>query len=156
MLMETLSDYGALSYFGVQTFTTAIYNTWLNMGDRASAALLSVALLAVMLGLIVAEGRARGRAQFYTQSGKGQAPLRRPLKAWQGWVVLLLCVMPVVLGLLAFNRYMRQALEQVGLKPDGFAGHSVGEWSAMLASGMMSRAIIAVPSPSWMPRNSAA
>ncbi|MFN4328485.1 MAG: ABC transporter permease [Limnobacter sp.] len=131
VLMETLSDYGALSYFGVQTFTTAIYNTWLNMGDRASAALLSVALLAVMLGLIVAEGRARGRAQFYTQSGKGQAPLRRPLKAWQGWVVLLLCVMPVVLGFVTPVAVMLKLLVHVDTTVDwGRAGKWV--WHSAL------------------------
>lgn len=50
-------------------------------------------------------------------------------------------LMQVVLGLLSFNRYMRQTLEAVGLRADGYAGHSIGEWSAMLASGMMSQAL---------------
>lgn len=50
-------------------------------------------------------------------------------------------LMQVVLGLLAFNRYMLRTLQRMGLQADGYAGHSIGEWSAMLASGMMSQAL---------------
>ncbi|HEX4856231.1 MAG TPA: ABC transporter permease subunit, partial [Limnobacter sp.] len=98
VLMETLAEYGALSYFGVQTFTTAIFKTWLNMGDRESAALLAVMLLSVMLLLIASESRARGRAQFYTQSGRGGAVERKPLKPVQASLVVVLCSLPFMLG----------------------------------------------------------
>lgn len=47
----------------------------------------------------------------------------------------------VVQGLLGFNRMMHDALSQLGLAPDVYAGHSIGEWSAMLASGMMDQAL---------------
>ncbi|HEX4843332.1 MAG TPA: iron ABC transporter permease [Limnobacter sp.] len=100
VLMETLSEFGALAYFGVRTFTTAIFSTWLNMGDRQSAALLAVMLLIVMLGLIAAESRARGRAQFYTQQGRGQAIARSRLRGFQAWLVCALSTMPFVLGFL--------------------------------------------------------
>jgi iron(III) transport system permease protein len=98
VLMETLAEYGALSYFGVRTFTTAIFNTWLNLGDRESAALLAVMLLTVMLLLIAAESTARGRAQFYTQSGKGGTVERKRLRAGQASVVMSLCALPFILG----------------------------------------------------------
>lgn len=98
VLMETLSEYGALSYFGVQTFTTAIFKTWLNLGDRESAALLAVMLMGLMLFLISAETNARGRAQYYTQSGKGQKLQRKKLKPRQEFWVFLLTVMPFILG----------------------------------------------------------
>lgn len=98
VLMETLSEYGALSYFGVQTFTTAIFKTWLNLGDRSSAALLAVMLLGLMLFLISAEANARGRAQFYTQAGKGQKLVRKRLKPTQEFWVCVLTFMPFFLG----------------------------------------------------------
>ena len=41
-LMETLADYGTVSYFGVQTFTTGIYRAWFSLGDRIAAAQLSI------------------------------------------------------------------------------------------------------------------
>ena len=37
-LMETLADYGTVSYFAVQTFTTGIYRAWFSLGDRIAAA----------------------------------------------------------------------------------------------------------------------
>jgi 3-oxoacyl-(acyl-carrier-protein) synthase/phosphopantetheinyl transferase len=42
-----------------------------------------------------------------------------------------------VLGLLGLNRYLFDRLADLGVRPDGFAGHSVGEWSAMLCAGMI-------------------
>lgn len=98
VLMETLAEYGALSYFGVQTFTTAIYKTWLNLGDRQAAAMLSVMLMAVMLILIVSESNARGRAQYYTQTGRGQFNPRKRLSGLQGVSVFFLALMPFLLG----------------------------------------------------------
>jgi iron(III) transport system permease protein len=48
-LMETLADYGTVSYFGVQTFTTGIYRAWFSLGDRIAAAQLAAALLAFVI-----------------------------------------------------------------------------------------------------------
>jgi iron(III) transport system permease protein len=48
-LMEVLSDYGAVSYFGVQTFATGIFRAWLSFGDPLAAVQLSLGLLAFVL-----------------------------------------------------------------------------------------------------------
>ena len=32
--METLADFGTVSHFGINTFTTGIYRTWASMGDH--------------------------------------------------------------------------------------------------------------------------
>lgn len=40
------------------------------------------------------------------------------------------------LRVLAVGRLLDQALRRMGLAPDGVAGHSVGEWAAMRASGL--------------------
>ncbi|SEQ05463.1 Acyl transferase domain-containing protein [Solimonas aquatica] len=50
-------------------------------------------------------------------------------------------LMKVVLGLLGFNRYLFDCLRELGIQPQAFAGHSIGEWSAMLCSGMMDQAL---------------
>jgi len=64
-LMETLADFGAVSVFNYDTFTTAIYKAWLGMFSLAAAAqLASLLLLFVAVGL-VAEQRLRGRAQYH-------------------------------------------------------------------------------------------
>lgn len=50
-------------------------------------------------------------------------------------------LLPVVLGLLGFNRYLFDRLSELRILPDAYAGHSIGEWSAMLTSGMMDQSV---------------
>lgn len=64
-LMETLADFGTVATFGLETFTTAIYRTWLGMFDLQAATQLASLLMLFMLVLIFAEratraSRARG------------------------------------------------------------------------------------------------
>ncbi len=101
-LMETLADFGAVATFGLETFTTAIYRTWLGMFDLQAATQLASLLMLFMLVLILAE-----RA---TRSSRARATERRPnprriqlrgpqaalAAAAMGLVVLLAVVIPGV------------------------------------------------------------
>lgn len=46
---ETLNDYGAVKYFGVKTFTSAIFKLWYGMGDLGSALIFSSALISLVI-----------------------------------------------------------------------------------------------------------
>jgi len=75
-LMETLADFGTVSYFAVEVFTTGIFKAWLSMGDSIAAAQLSTCLLlfvALVLGL---ERGSRGRAAYHVAAPRKSAPLR--------------------------------------------------------------------------------
>ena len=63
-LMEMLSDFGTVSYFGVQTFTTGIFRAWLSMGEPELAAKLAMILLVFVGAVIALERFARRRARF--------------------------------------------------------------------------------------------
>jgi len=54
-LMEALADFGTVSYFAVQTFTTGIYRAWLSLGDTVVAGQLASCLLAFVALVLVAE-----------------------------------------------------------------------------------------------------
>ena len=45
VIMETLSDFGAVEHFAIQTFTTGIFRTWYGMYDLQTAMQLSSLLL---------------------------------------------------------------------------------------------------------------
>ena len=49
--METLSDFGTVSFFSISTLTTAIYNSWIAFDDLASANQLSFLLLLTLAKL---------------------------------------------------------------------------------------------------------
>ena len=64
--METLSDFGSVSFFGISTLTTGIYNAWVSFDDLALANRLSFFLLIFILGLFILENISRRKAQYHT------------------------------------------------------------------------------------------
>lgn len=99
-LMETLADFGTVSYFGIQTFTTGIYRAWFSFGDRAAAAQLSALLLGFVIIVLVLEHASRGRARFNNTSRQGGSPARNRLIGARGWLVTLICFLPLLFGFL--------------------------------------------------------
>jgi iron(III) transport system permease protein len=72
-IMETLADFGAVSVFNFDTFTTAIYKTWYAFYSLTSATqLASLLLLAVML-VLYGERRARGAVRPANERPRGMA-----------------------------------------------------------------------------------
>jgi len=72
--METLSDFGSVSFFDVSTLTTGIYNAWISFDDLALANRLSFYLLIFILGLFALENFSRKKAQYHTPSRGGFKP----------------------------------------------------------------------------------
>ncbi|HCH65437.1 MAG TPA: hypothetical protein DFR83_21710, partial [Deltaproteobacteria bacterium] len=98
VLMESVNDYGAVHYYGVDTFTTGIFRSWLALGDVASAIRLAAVLLVVTAFALGMERLARGRQRF------DDAGTTRPLSRWhltgiRGWLATLACTTPVLAGL---------------------------------------------------------
>ena len=69
--METLSDFGSVSFFGVSTLTTGIYNAWISFDDLTLANRLSFYLLIFILGLFLLENFSRKKAQYHTPTKGG-------------------------------------------------------------------------------------
>ncbi len=68
VLMETLADYGAVSYFGLSTFTTGIFRTWYGLGSVNTAAQLAITLLGFVVLVLILEKSSRRRAAFYSNA----------------------------------------------------------------------------------------
>ncbi|MEL6916028.1 MAG: iron ABC transporter permease [Pseudomonadota bacterium] len=97
-VMETLADFGTVSFFGVQTFAAGIYRSWIGFGDRAATAQLALCLLfaALLIGLL--ERAQRGRARHH---GAGNRQERIGIVALDGaarWWAMAACALPVILG----------------------------------------------------------
>ena len=99
-LMETLSDFGTVDYFGVQTFTTGIYRTWFSLGERITAAQLAAVLMLFIFVLIVLERWSRRQARYYQSGGQVNSSHRHRLKGWRGLLAAAACVVPIAVGLL--------------------------------------------------------
>ncbi|WP_051361927.1 type I polyketide synthase [Solimonas soli] len=78
---------------------------------------------------------------FAPQARDLAAYFGKPLPRWCEPLAPAESLMKVVIGLLGFNRYLYDLLAGLGIRADVYAGHSIGEWSAMLCAGMMDQAL---------------
>ena len=72
--METLSDFGTVSFFSISTLTTGIYNSWIAFDDLKTANLLSFILLIFIFILFITEHLSRDGAKYH-QPSKGYKPI---------------------------------------------------------------------------------
>lgn len=98
VLMETLADYGTVSYFGVQTFTTGIYRAWFSLGDRTAAAQLSVALLLAVVAVLAVERATRGRARYAVDATRRKPAEGLRLRGVRAACAVAGCAAPLLLG----------------------------------------------------------
>ncbi|MBM3358893.1 MAG: iron ABC transporter permease [Betaproteobacteria bacterium] len=99
-LMETLADFGTVSYFGVPTFTTGIYRAWFSLGDHVVAAQLSATLLGFVFVVLLLERIGRGRAAFHGGGTRERLEQRYRLRGLKAGAAIAACVAPLVLGFL--------------------------------------------------------
>lgn len=86
--METLGDFATVNYFAVHTLTTAIYDTWLELGSLTTAAKISSLMLLAIVILISLESYSRRKQQVYQRNSSGNTDLRFVLTGWKKWGVL--------------------------------------------------------------------
>ncbi len=98
VMMETLADFGAVSVFNYDTFTTAIYKAWFALFSTDTALQIAALLLVAVLVLVGLEAASR-RRQSFASVGTVQAPLLPTGR--RGWWATALCslVLLAALGL---------------------------------------------------------
>ena len=64
--METLSDFGAVDFFSINTLTTAIYNSWLSFDDLVFSNQLSFYLLIFIFLIFIIENLSRKNAKYHS------------------------------------------------------------------------------------------
>ena len=98
VLMEVVSDFGAVEYFAVETLTLGIFNVWLGMNNLTAAAQIAGVAFVFILGLLYIEQRARGQQRFF-DPGKPRAglpPVR--LSGVRAAACIIACLVPLVTG----------------------------------------------------------
>ena len=98
-LMETLADFGVVSYFAVETFTTGIFKAWLSMGDIVAADQLATCLLGFVFVVLALERMNRGAARYHNTTARKSQPPQR-LRGAAAALALAACGAPVVFGFL--------------------------------------------------------
>ena len=64
VLMETVSDFGTVEYFALETLTLGVFNVWLGMNSLSGASQISSVLFIFVVVLLTIEYLARRRQRF--------------------------------------------------------------------------------------------
>ncbi|MGM0521648.1 MAG: ABC transporter permease [Pseudomonadota bacterium] len=143
VLMETLNEFGAVQYFGVDTFTTGIYRTWFGLGEPVAAAQLAACLLTFVVALVLFERFSRGRRRYFHSTNRYQQLPEYPLYGWRAASALIACLLPVLIGFLLPSAILLQMAivegdSLFGARFIGFAFNSLSlaTIAALLAVGM--------------------
>lgn len=81
-LMETLADFGTVSVFNYDTFTTAIYKAWFSLFSLSAASQLASLLIILVFIIIIIEQQLRARMRF-AESKSSRTTFRIPLLGWK-------------------------------------------------------------------------
>lgn len=100
VLMETVSDFGTVEFFALETLTLGIFNVWLGMNSLPAAAQIASLSFVFIIVLLVLEIYARQRRR-YLDTGRRNVTMR-PARTTPalGAACVAICLVPVALGFL--------------------------------------------------------
>ncbi|OCH42355.1 ABC transporter permease [Aliivibrio fischeri] len=89
--MEALGDFGTVSYFAVNTLTTAVYDTWLGYSNLNAAAKVSAFMLMGILLLISGERYSRRKQKMFQEKFNTSEEFQYQLHGWKKWSAFIWC-----------------------------------------------------------------
>lgn len=131
VMMETLTDFATVQYFGVKTVSVGVYLVWQGSFDFASASQMSVLVLMFAVAVLAGERLMRGRARYHQRGGRGQGLEARALAGWRGWAATGACVLALATGFFVpVLRLLWWALGEALADPGGFLDPRFGGYLA--------------------------
>ena len=93
VMMEVLTDFATVQYFGVQTVSVGVYTVWKGSYDFASAVQLASLVMLFAVAVLAGERLMRGRARFTQQGGHGRGLQPEPLPRGLGLLATACCLL---------------------------------------------------------------
>ena len=101
VMMETITDFATVQYFGVDTVTVGVFRIWRGTFDRDAASEFATLVLVVALMIIGLERIMRGRARFGEAAGAAAGLGPRRLEGVRAWAAFAICGIVLLLAFLA-------------------------------------------------------
>ena len=131
VMMETLTDFATVQYFGVKTVSVGVYLVWKGSFDFHSATQLSVLVLMFAVAVLAGERLMRGRARYHQRGGRGQGLEPRRLTGWRGWAATSACLLALAAGFFVpVVQLVVWAVGEAVADPAGFVDPRFGEYLA--------------------------
>ncbi len=91
-MMEAMTDYGTVSFFGYPTLSERVVVLWNQEYDMGPATELAMLMVFIALGMIMLERHLRGSAKYYQAGARGRRPRRHILHGWHKWAAMGGCL----------------------------------------------------------------
>ena len=98
VLMETISDFGTVDYFAIETLTLGVFNVWLGMNSLSGAAQISSILFFIVVILLTLELIARRNQRFYEKHSRQESQDLEEISNFQKILFFITCLIPLILG----------------------------------------------------------
>lgn len=89
-VMETLSDYGTVLYFGIETFSVGIFKSWFGYGDLAGAINVAIVLLIFVFSILLVENNIRKKFRFTSSTFTSKSATKIDLKGKYNFLAFLI------------------------------------------------------------------
>jgi len=98
VLMETVSDFGTVDFFAVETITLGIFNLWLGMNNLAAAAQLALIAFTFIIILLGIELSARKSQKFNDTKIKNLDTITKRTSLMKSFLIFFICLIPIIIG----------------------------------------------------------
>ena len=99
IVMEVLNEYGAVKYFGVNTFTSGIFRSWYSMEDINTASILAVCLLVTVSIFFILERYSSSKFK-YNYKPNDSTSGNYSTNKFSRVLIYSICLFPFILGFL--------------------------------------------------------
>ena len=143
VVMETLSDFGAVDHFAIETFTTGIFRTWYGLYDIQTAMQLASLLLITVGVFYIVEKNSRGKG-IYTSSNSTFSPNSEVvLSGFKAFLAFLICFLPIFIGfILPIIELSLWAYEvNMAFFNDKFFQNSINSFTLSIVTGLICAAL---------------
>ena len=98
VLMETISDFGTVEYFALETLTLGVFNVWLGMNSLSGASQISSVLFVFVVVLLTIEYLARRRQRYHEKSSGQNMVESESSSQLQKTACFFICLIPIIIG----------------------------------------------------------
>ncbi len=98
VLMETISDFGTVEYFALETLTLGVFNVWLGMNSLSGASQISSVLFVFVVVLLTIEYLARRRQRYHEKSSGQNMVESKSSSKFQKIFCFVICLIPIIIG----------------------------------------------------------
>lgn len=145
--LYTLADFGAVSLLRYETFTWAIYQQYQSAFDRSIAAVLSLVLVALAVGVLLVEARSRGQLRYHRSTpGVRRLPRVVRLGKWR-WPALAFCGAIVLFALVLPMSVLGYWVVRGMASGEGFDALWSAIWNSVSVSAMAAVVVAALSIP---------